>query len=213
MRLLSLESLPKVCDEVLKYIQEHLAGIAFVTAGPAMLSPVPRPAPSPGDPYIELSALLQRVSCLRLATQRHPHARALCILDGWVPTGALPHPVLAKLEVDMAYAALHDCGIDGHEFLYLRGCAHESFERLLEHVDRDATFRESPEILPSLGDLLGCKMRLDALARGDASCTPFEVLATHVLHLPPACDDTLLAVNNLGQRAVQILSKHAAPVT
>lgn len=203
MLLFSLESLPCICKEPLKYIYEHLTqipSIAFVTGGTAALSPAPRPAPAPGDPYHELWALLQRLASVRLVTMRNPQASLCCLLDGWIPAASSPHPLLRQLQVDLTAAALVACGITSHQMIYLRGCPHESFERLLE--------AEHSESIPTLADLMGGQERLDAvILRNEGPCTPFPLLKKYVVQLPTACDDNPLAAETVGRRAVGIIQE------
>lgn len=206
MRLLSLESMPRTCDDVLKFIQEHTRSlpIAFVTAGPAG-DVRPRPSPAPGDPYTELSSLLQRIVALRLAVHRNPEARALCLLDGWIPAAPVPHPVLEKLAIDIARAAMAGYGIDGHDILYFRGCPHESFERSLEHVDQQHSFRETcvDGRVATLGDLMGARERADLFG---AEHSPFVVRLWDRIELPTHCDENPLAVEQIGRRALQYIA-------
>lgn len=200
MRLLSLESLPHICTEPLKFVHTELSRtgrVACVAAGPVTSTPAPRPSPSPGDPYHELHAALQRIVGVRLAVQRAtPQVAAVCVLDGWVPPMPAPHPLIHRLVLAMETAALVDTGITSHAMLYLRGCPHDSFERLL---DANADADGCPV---ALGDLLGMHKRLDAVARGTAPLGPFPLLARHVVHAPPYCDDNPVASLAVGRRAL-----------
>lgn len=207
MRLLSFESLPHTCENVLKLIQERLVsrstsyGLTFAPVGRYAL---PRPVPGGGDPYVELSALLQRLTSIRLAIQRAPSGTAtVCVLDGWVPLSAFPHPVIARLSLDISATALGSCGIDAHEFVYLRGCPHESFERLVDQYDREMTFRDAPESLPTFGDVIGCRDRLDmALIGRTTTCTPFPVQSVRLIEVLSACDENPLATVLTARRAL-----------
>lgn len=198
--LISFESLPQICTEPLKYMHTVLARtkrVACVAVGPVTSTPAPRPSPTPGDPYHELYAALQRIVGVRLAVQRaQPEATAVCLLDGWVPAMPVPHPVIRRLVLDMENAALADTGITSHAMLYLRGCPHDSFERILEaNADADGC-------PVALGDLLGMHERLDDVARGCAPLGPFPVVARHVVHTPPYCDDNPVAAGAVGRRAL-----------
>lgn len=200
MRLLSLESLPQVCTEPLKFIHTELARtgrVACVAAGPVTSTPAPRPSPSPGDPYHELHAALQRIVGVRLAVHRaSSQVEAVCVLDGWVPAMPAPHPAIRHLVLAMETAALADAGIDAHAMLYIRGCPHDSFERLLD-ANADSDGCPTP-----LGDLLGMHDRLDAVARGTAPLGPFPLVARHIVHAPSYCDDNPVASLAVGRRGL-----------
>jgi hypothetical protein len=210
MRLLSLESLPHTCDGALKLIHSKLVSTSpWIAFAMGAHHASPRPAPAYGDPYVELAAVLQRITSVRLAVQRAPSdTTTICLLDGWVPPAAMPHPVIARLSVDIAAATLASCGIDSHECVYLRGCPHESFERILDAPDREMTFRDSPEPLPTLGDVIGCRDRLDAalISRTDP-CTPFPLSSVCVVNVPAACDENPLAVLGVAHRALENLAQ------
>lgn len=200
MRLLSFESLPQICTEPLKFLHTELTRtgrVACVAAGPVTSTPAPRPSPSPGDPYHELHAALQRIIGVRLAVQRaSSQVVAVCVLDGWVPPMPAPHPALRRLVLEMETAALADTAITAHAMLYFRGCPHDSFERFLEaNADADGWPM-------ALGDLMGMHDRLDAVARGLAPLGPFPVVARHVLHTPPHCDDNPVDSRAIGRQAL-----------
>lgn len=204
--LLSLESLPHICSEALKCIHTELARaghVACVAAGPVTSTPAPRPVPAPGDPYHELHAVLSRIVGVRLATQRAPKATVVCVLDGWVPTLPPPHPVLQRLALDIQRATLQDAAITSHAILYMRGCPHESFERLLD-ANMDA---DGPGGPTALGDVLGVRDRLDAVARAEALAGPFRVSTRRVIHAPPFCDDNPVAAARVGRHALGVIAE------
>jgi hypothetical protein len=202
--LVSFESLPYSCSEVLKCLHTALARTsktAFITAGPVESTPAPRPFPAPGDPYHELHAVLQRIIGVRLAVHRHPNCDVVCVLDGWVPSMAFPHRVLHDLCLAIQSATLNPIGITGHEMVYFRGCHHESFERVLCcSGDNDSG---GPSM--TLAHVIATRARLDAVARGEVTAGPFRLLSCHVVGLPPFCEDNLIASSNVARRALTTL--------
>lgn len=202
--LLSFESLPHSCSEVLKCLHTSLARggkTAFVTAGPVESTPAPRPFPAPGDPYHELFAVLQRIIGVRLALSRTPHTDVICVLDGWIPSMAFPHPTLHALCLAIQAATLSSTGIVGHTMVYFRGCPHESFERVLSCSGEN----EGSGYPMTLEDVLATRTRLDAVARGEVIAGPFQLHQCHVLGLPSFCEDNAVASSLVARRALSTL--------
>ena len=202
--LLSFESLPYSCSEVLKCLHTALARsgkTAFITAGPVESTPAPRPFPAPGDPYHELHAVLQRIVGLRLALQRTPQCDVVCVLDGWIPSMAFPHPRVHELCLAIQVATLSHLGITGHDMMYFRGCPHESFERILCRSGENEA--SGPPM--TLADVLATRARVDAVVRGEVLASPFHLVQCHVITLPSFCEDNLIASSVVARRTLTTL--------
>ena len=207
MLLLSLECLPRLCTESLKLVHDGLsraAHVAFVAAGPVASSPAPpRPLPAAGDPYHELHAVLQRIRGVTTSVHRHSGSApptAVCVLDGWVPPGPAPHPVLMRLCLATTLALLPE--ITSHRVVYFRGCPHESFERVL---DAGADEENPTDLAMSLGDIFGAHERLDAIVSGVAPPSPFRVTGLHVIPVPPYADDNPQDVSGVASMALRAI--------
>lgn len=198
--LISLESLPHSCDDVIEYVQaNHASSVVMVTAGPVTSSLSPRPLPAPYDPYHELCAVLQRIMCLRLATQRHPSAKAVCLLDGWTPALPSPHPLVHDVACQIARAALPF--IHSHTLLELKGDLHESYARILDASD-DAEGGGAPQWVPHLGHVFGMWARYE-------DGLPFPRVQRHMITLPSYCNETPVLVERTGKWIIDRLTSLA----
>ena len=215
--LLSLESLPFVCDTTLKCLRNRLvhANVSFVSAGPVGSSPAPRPVPAPGDPYHELHALLQRILGITMALQRYPATHVVCILDGWTPPLPSPHPALARLSLAIATAALAHTGITDHTMIYFRGDVHESYERSLDAAASGTdNFEMDMQVTgwtTTLGETMQVQHRLDALVGGGVNVAPFPLRACHLIHAPLFSQENPVASLHTAQKALFVLYSHGFP--
>lgn len=213
MLLLSFECLPYICSETLKLLHEKLdaaysPAIAFVAAGPCSHTPTPRPLPSPKDPYHELHALLQRLRGVHMAIQRAKYAHGrpppiTCVLDGWIPTAAVPHPAVATMCLDMTRALLPD--VLAHALVYFRGTPHESFERVLDVAAQEDDVIATEAAAITLADILGTQERLDGIMHRSILPSPFPVTGVHTIDIPLYCNDNPVETVNAVTQTLRVL--------
>ena len=195
MRLVTLEGLPKVCEDVMNVLHRN----KIFTLVPSPMVPL-----STSIQYTAGDAMATALSNLfvRLKTLRRMNLASSTLIGGchWIESPPLTlkeRSVFQRLvqEITHALADHLDIAIKQHVIIVMKSSVHECFEHLLTDMEaRDMT----------IDDLLQENSFLDMITHIPGAASAFPYLVYHI-SCPPYMKDNEHEINTTAQRITNII--------